>query len=122
VRQIITKAITDTLTLAVESETTSDAGLESVSEADLTLHKNIRYNGRLSLFKALVFSKSDELKGTEFENDWKAVDVNFENSFSGSITKLLTVNLYLQFLYDKEISRKVRIKQTLAVGIVFNLM
>ena len=121
VRQIITKSMTDTITLAVETSTAYDGGIESVSEVDLAVHKNIRYNGKLTLFKALESSKSDDLKGTEFENDWKAVDLNFENSFSGSITKLITVNLYLQFLYDKEISHKIRIKQTLALGFVFKL-
>ncbi len=121
IRQIISKTITDTITLAVEKSTAYDGGIESVSEVDLAVHKNIRYNGKLSLFKALQSSKSDDLIGTEFENDWKAVDLNFENSFSGSLTKVITVNLYFQFLYDKEISRKVRFKQTLALGFVFKL-
>lgn len=121
IRQIISKTITDTITLAVETSTAYDGGIESVSEVDLAVHKNIRYNGKLSLFKTLQSSKSDDLIGTEFENDWKAVDLNFENSFSGSLTKLITVNLYFQFLYDKEISRKVRFKQTLALGVVFKL-
>ena len=121
IRQILTKSITDTITLAVETSTAYDGGIESVSEVDLAVHKNIRYNGKLSLFKALQSSKSDDLIGTEFESDWKAVDLNFENSFSGSLTKLITVNLYFQFLYDKEISHKVRFKQTLALGFVFKL-
>ena len=121
IRQIITKNITDTITLVLETSTAYDGGIESVSEVDLAVHKNIRYNGKLSLFKALESSKSDGLKGTEFENDWKAVDLNFENSFSGSITKLIRVNLYLQFLYDKGISHKFRFKQTLALGIVWSI-
>lgn len=121
IRQILTKSITDTITLAVETSAAYDGGIESVSEVDLAVHENIRYNGKLSLFKALQSSKSDDLIGTEFESDWKAVDLNFENSFSGSLTKLITVNLYFQFLYDKEISRKVRFKQTLALGVVFKL-
>ncbi len=122
IRQIITKYISDTVLLTTESETSSDAGIESVTEADLPLHKNIRYNGKLSLFKALAYSKSDDVKGTPAENYWKAVDVNLENSFNAAITKIMTVNLYLQLLYDKEISRRGRIKETLALGITIRMI
>ncbi len=47
IRQIISKTITDTITLAVEKSTAYDGGIESVSEVDLAVHKNIRYNGKL---------------------------------------------------------------------------
>lgn len=119
IRQTITKTITDTIALTHELLTTNNRGIESVSEVDLPLHKHVRYNGKLSLFKSLYDSKSYDLKGTEFENDWKAVELNFENGFIGKVTKHITFNLYLQFLYDKRISRQVRIKQTLALGLVY---
>jgi len=122
IRQIITKMITDTVALTTESETTTDAGIESVTDADLPLHKNIRYNGKLSLFKALSYSESDEVKGTPAEDYWKSVDVNFENSFNAAVTKVITVNLYLQLLYDKEISKKGRIKETLALGVTIRMI
>lgn len=122
IRQIITKSIVDTLALTTSSETTTDAGIESVSEADLPLHKNIRYNGKLSLFKALTYSKSDQVKGTPAENFWKATDVNLENSFNAAITKIVTVNLYLQLLYDKEISRQGRIKETMSLGVTIRMI
>ncbi|MGH8016228.1 MAG: DUF3078 domain-containing protein [Candidatus Zixiibacteriota bacterium] len=122
IRQIITKSITDTVTLATESETTTDAGFESVSEADIPVHKNIRYYGKLSLYKALAFSKSDEVKGTSVEDYWKSIDVNFENSFNAAVTKIIAVNLYLQLLYDKEISKKGRIKETVALGLTFRMI
>ena len=122
IRQIITKYITDTVTLSTASETTSDAGLESVTEADLPVHKNIRYNGKLSLFKPFTNSKSEALKGTPIENYWKAVDVNFENGFTAAVTKIITVNLFLQLLYDKEVSLKSRIKETVALGITLRMI
>lgn len=122
IRQIITKMITDTVALTTESETSTDAGFESVTDADLPLHKNIRYNGKLSLFKAFSYSKSDDVKGTPAEDYWKSIDVNLENSFTAAVTKIVTVNLYLQLLYDKEISRKGRIKETLALGITVSMI
>ncbi|MEW6413275.1 MAG: DUF3078 domain-containing protein [Candidatus Zixiibacteriota bacterium] len=121
-RQIIQKYIADTLTLATESETSTDGGIESVTDASLSLHDNIKYTGKLTLFKALFYSKSDEVKGTEYEDYWKAVDVNWENIISASVTKIVTVNLYTQVLYDKEISKKSRIKETVAIGFVFKMM
>jgi hypothetical protein len=122
IRQMITKVITDTLALTTDSETETDAGLESVSEADLPVHKNIRYYGKLSLFKAFAYSKSDELKGLPEEDYWKSVDVNFENSINAAVTKVVSVNLYLQFLFDKEISKKGRIKETLALGLTLRMI
>lgn len=119
IRQTFTKTITDTIALTYKELTTINRGIESVSEVDLPLHKHVRYNGKLSLFKSYYDSKSDDLKGTEFENDWKAVELNFENGFIGKVTKHITFNLYLQFLYDKRISRQVRIKQTLALGFLY---
>jgi len=121
-KQTFTKSIVDTLALTTDTGTDNEAGLESVSEAELLLHRNIRYNGKLSLFKAFAYSKSDEFKGTPEENNWKAVDVNFENSFNAAVTKIISVNLYLQFLYDKEISKKGRIKETIALGFTFRMI
>ena len=120
-KQTFTKTIVDSILLTVDFKPTRAGGLESVSDVDLALHKNIRYNGKLSLFKALFDSGNDDLIGTDFENDWKAVELNFENGFSGTLTKAISVNLYFQFLYDKNISRKFRFKQTLALGIVWKL-
>ncbi len=121
IRQTFTKTITDTIALTHKILITNNRGIESVSEVDLPLHKHVRYNGKLSLFKSLYDSKSDDLKGTEFENDWKAVELNFENGFIGKVTKHITFNLYLQYLYDRNISRKFRFKQTLALGFAWEI-
>jgi hypothetical protein len=121
-RQIITKYIADPATLETASLTTTDGGIESVTDASLTLSEKIKYTGKLSLFKAFFYSKSDEVKGTEYEDYWKAVDVNWENIISAAVSKIVTVNLYTQVLYDKEISKKARIKETVAIGFVFNMI
>lgn len=121
-RQITKTVILDTISFATEDSTLTDGGLEWVSDATLSFHKNLRYTGKLTLYKAFFFSESDRTDGTEFENDWKAVDVNWENIISASITKIVTVNMYTQLLYDKEVSRKGRFKQTLAIGIVISMI
>ncbi|MCP4686097.1 MAG: hypothetical protein GY867_11730, partial [bacterium] len=78
--------------------------------------------GKLTLFKALFFSEKDAVAGTVAEDYWKAVDVNFENIVNASITKIISVNFYLQLLYDKEVSVKGRLKETLGIGFVFKLV
>lgn len=121
IRQIRRNVITDMETLATTDSTQTDGGIESVSDAQLTLSKRVQYIGKLSLFKALFSSQSDGVEGTDFEGFWKAVDVNFENSLKVSVSKIMTVILYNQFLYDKEISKKGRVKQTMGVGLTFTM-
>lgn len=120
VRQIISQDIIDTL-YNTETKTETDGGIESVSDVVWYFGERLTYTGKLTLFKALFFSEKDDFKGTEFEDDWKAVDVNWENIVNATVTKIVSVNFYMQFLYDKQISRKGRLKQTLGIGFVFKL-
>jgi hypothetical protein len=99
----------------------SDGGLESVTDVNLTLNKQITYISKLSLFKALFFSEEDNVAGEVFEDYWKAVDVNFENQFNVSVTKLVAVKLYTQILYDKQVSKKGRFKETLGLGLAYKV-
>lgn len=119
-RQIMKTVIVDSLLGTVDS-TLTDGGLESVTDLGLQLSERISLTSKLTLYKALFFSESDKVKGTPFENDWKAVDVNWENIVSASVARLVTVNLYAQLLYDKEVSRKGRIKETIAIGFVYKV-
>ena len=102
--------------------TLTDGGLECVTDAKFQFSEKVGYIGKLTLYKAFYFSKSDEVKGTEYENNWKAIDANWENIIGMQVSKVMAVLLYTQVLYDKEISKKARIKETIAVGFVFKLM
>lgn len=119
-RQIMKTVIVDSLLNTVDS-TLTDGGMESVTDIGLQLSERVSLSSKLTLYKALFFSESDQVKGTPFENDWKAVDVNWENIVSASVAKLITVNLYTQLLYDKEMSRKGRFKETVAIGFVYKV-
>ncbi|TFH64773.1 MAG: DUF3078 domain-containing protein [Candidatus Zixiibacteriota bacterium] len=120
-RQIVKPYLTAADSLIKKDSALTDGGVESVTDFSLTLNKRVLYVGKLSLYKALFFSGSDKVKGTAFENDWKAIDINWENQFRVQVTKIITVNLYTQLLYDKEVSRKGRLKETLALGLIFHL-
>lgn len=121
VRQILKKTIVDSTNLTIEDSTLTDGGIESVTDVTLSLNERLKYTGKLTLFKALFYSEKDNVKETEFEDHWKAIDVNWENIVNASISKIITVNFYTQFLYDKEVTKKGRFKQTLGIGFVFKL-
>jgi hypothetical protein len=118
VRQTLKKILVGTV---VVDSTLNDGGIESVTDASLTLRSNLRYVGRLTLYKALYFSDKSKVAGTPFENDWKAVHVNWENLISASITRIVAVTFATQLLYDKPISYRARLKETVAFGFTFKL-
>jgi hypothetical protein len=120
-RQIITEDMVDTISRRTEVNSTNDGGIESVTDVKLTLSDKISYTSKLSLYRALFFSESGELKGTPQEDYWKEVDVNWENNVSVSVARYVTVSLYVQLLYDKEIAKKGRFKETLSLGLTYKL-
>ncbi|MBZ0264620.1 DUF3078 domain-containing protein [bacterium] len=115
-------ALLDTLTLERGSNNTQDGGLELVNELTVPLFDNaITLDSKLTVFQALYYSESGELTGAR-SNYWKSVDINFENIFTASITKVLMVNLYTQLLYDKEVDLGGRFRETLSLGLTFILI
>lgn len=120
-RQIITEDIVDTTFGETEINSTNDGGIESVTDVKLTLSDKMSYTSKLSLYKAFFYSKSDKLKGTPQEDDWKEVDINWENGVSVSVAKYVTVSLYTQLLYDKQVSKKGRFKETLSLGLTYKM-
>jgi len=122
-RQHLNRDVLDTLTNERETQTSNDGGIEFVTEFKTPLaQERITFASKLTVFKALFYSEADELKGQPSENYWKSPDVNWENTFTASITKYLMVNLYMQLLYDKEIKLGGRFKQTLSLGLTYKLI
>jgi len=106
-----------------KTKVTTDGGFVFINEFTSPLsQERILLTSKLIVFQGLFYSESDELKGLPEENHWKSPDIEWENTFSASITEYLMVNLYTQFLYDKEIDRSGRFKQTLSLGITYKLL
>ncbi len=122
IRQNMNKMIVDTVAEQFEYETTTDGGIESVTDIHYILSEQLNYIGKLTLFKAMFFSKKDEFKNTPAEDYWKAVDVNFESTVSASVSKYLVVSFYAQLLYDKQTDRRGRFKETLALGLTYKFL
>jgi hypothetical protein len=120
-RQIFTQEIVDTLLAETETNTTNDGGFEWVSDLKMNLSQTLSFTSKLSAYKAIFYSEYDALKGTPQEDYWKSIDLNWENRLSAAVSKYITVSLYTQLLYDKQIDLHGRFKETLAMGITYKL-
>lgn len=122
-REHINRDRLDITTNKRKTKITTDGGFIFVNEFKTPLaQERISFTSKMVVFQGLFYSESDELKGSPEEDYWKSPDIEWENIFTASITKYLMVNLYTQFLYDKEIDKAGRFKQTLALGITYKLL
>ena len=114
-RQSIARTFTDATGEATESFTTSDGGFEFQTDAKQPLlDGKVLYQGRLKVFLPIFSSQSSDLEdfdalvladvdadAEEIADFWKAADVDFINTFSAEITSWMSVNLLIQWAYDK---------------------
>lgn len=99
-------------------DTTIDGGLISVTDyTNVILDDKVSFNSKLTLFQAFYNSNEDDYD----DDQWKTLDINWENIFTTSITKYLNVNLNFQLKYEEEEVDEWQIKQTLALGLTYNL-
>ncbi|MFH1754840.1 MAG: DUF3078 domain-containing protein [Candidatus Latescibacterota bacterium] len=108
---------------ARETKIVTTAGFEFVNDYKTPVGGDkATYTSKLSVFQGVYSTESDKLVGLPNENDWKYPDINFENIFTVNLTKYLIMNLYMQILYDREISRSGRLKETMSLGITYKLL
>lgn len=123
IRQYINRDVLDVDSGVRETETANDYGATFDSEFKTPLAGDrISFSSKLTVFKAVHYSEKDALEGLPEEDYWKAPDINWENIFTAGITKYLMVNLYMQLLYDKEIDKTGRFKQTLSLGLTYKFL
>ncbi|MCD4820307.1 MAG: DUF3078 domain-containing protein [Candidatus Cloacimonetes bacterium] len=100
----------------------NDGGIQFVADYYTPLANDmITFTSKFELYKAMYYSEEDNV-----DNDyWKSPDISWENIFSAKLFKVINLNLYFQLLYDEEIrfedEAKLRIKETLGLGISYNL-
>jgi ATP:corrinoid adenosyltransferase len=103
-------------------ETTTDGGLEWVTDFNHTFSEGrMNYVTKLRFFQAFYNSKSDELEAAGKKDYWKATDLAWENTLSAAVSKYIQVSLFLELLYDKEIDKRGRFRQTLALGLTYKM-
>jgi len=140
------------------ARTTNDGGIESITDYKAAiLNKRVSWTSKFTAYQPLYYSESDIFDGltdAQYEaagldpktGDFaKTIDLDWENIFTSQITKLLSVNLYLRWIYDKydnsvppkltddgnlanpgEVKSAIRkagqLKQTLALGLTYRLL
>lgn len=122
-RQVIDRDAPDPLGGARRTTTEHSAGIELVNDLVTPLSDDaILLTSKLTVFQSFFSTAKDDLLGTPGEDDWKYPDINLENIFSASITRYIEVNLYVQLLFDRQIDRGARFKQTLSLGLAYKLI
>jgi len=107
--------------IAKDVDNTNDGGIEFVTDYKHAFPKRrMNYTSSLRIFKAVFNSDSDALDDANIE--WDAPTIDWQHTFSLSLVKYLSVNLYMQMLYDKTIDDSMMLKETLGLGLTYKLM
>jgi len=100
----------------------SDGGVEFVGIYTKPFKDNmIKYSTNLNLYKPMFFSESDVYEGTDMEDTWKMVRMNWQHDVDISLTSLINLKLYVQLLYNEMVIDEIQIKETLGLGLSYKL-
>lgn len=86
----------------------SEFGAESVTDISLSLSETSTYTSKLELFSS--FGGLDE------------IDVAFDNILVVKVSKYINMNANLKIVYDRDISPKRQIKQSMALGLSYTFI
>ena len=93
-----------------------EGGMEWITHGKFKVSKTSVYELNLRVFKALMSNQPDSI------TTWKAPDISFENILTVSVSKYINMNAYLLLFYDKDQIDAIQIKQTMSIGVTFNLI
>ena len=99
---------------ATSAKMTTDGGLEWITDYNAKiLNKRVTWTSKFTAYKALFYSYKDDFEGltpaqlesaglsSDIVDYPKAIDLDWENIFTTQITKIIAVNLYIRWVYDK---------------------
>ncbi|MDO5576758.1 MAG: hypothetical protein Q4F84_06730, partial [Fibrobacter sp.] len=99
-------------------ETTNDGGLEFVTDFKAkTKDERLNFTSQLKVYEALFSSIA---KNSDKIDDWQYPDIVWENSLDIKLIKYIALNLYAQFLYDREIDNSLRHRQTVGLALTYS--
>ena len=143
---------------ATETDMGTDAGVQWITDAKTQiLEDKVTWTSKLTVYQPLVYSFKSDLENLTPAQRAAAgldddiadypllVDVDWENIFAAQITSIVSVNLYIQFIYDQydnsvvpqlddagDVTNPVAVdaavrkagqfKQTLAIGVVYRFL
>jgi hypothetical protein len=109
----------DSLNMA--EKVTNDGGIEFVTDFKAASKDNrLSYVSQIKVYEAIFSSTADEVKGTPKEDYWRYPDVAWENTLGITLTKYVMLNIYGMLLYDREIDRDIRLKETLGLALTYS--
>ena len=97
----------DPTTLEVET-LRSEVGAESVTDITVDVSDVTSYVSKLELFSAF--------------STFKDVDVNWDNTLTVKVSEYININVNFKMVYDKDISEKRQIKQSMAFGVNYTFI
>ena len=106
-KETITSSDTAAIIYADGEETRVEYGIESVTDINYKFNEILLFTSKLELFSNL--NRIDE------------IDVTWDNLFSAKLTKYITAGLNIKLFYDKDISDRRQLKQTLAAGLSYTI-
>lgn len=89
-------------------KTKVEFGVTSITNVSLHLNKIILFQSRLDLFSDL--------------STLNQTDVDWDNTFTASVAKYLNVNFNFRIFYDRDLSKRRQLKQSLSVGLTYTLI
>jgi hypothetical protein len=105
------------------TETTNDGGAEWVTDFTLGSAKaKYSFISKLTVFQALFHDRTGGYElpaGVKEGNEWKTADVNWDNTLRVNLTSIIQTSLAWQLLYDKQIAKAGRFKETLTLGLAY---
>ena len=85
-----------------------EPGMESVTDLSLTLSESLLFTSALGLFSNLEASNE--------------IDVAWMNLLAAKVHEYFVVGLNFQLRYDRDVSKKRQIRQSLAIGLTYAIM
>lgn len=143
---------------STSSKMTTDGGIELIADYNSkVLKKRVTWTSKFTAYKPFFYSDKDKFDGLTSANletaglasdvaDYPmAIDLDWENIFTTQITKIISVNLYIRWIYDKydnsvppkvdangdltnagEVKAAIRkagqFKQTMSIGLTYRLL
>jgi len=98
----------DIKTTAEQESFRNEPGLESITEINYALNDILKYQGRLSAF--VNFKGVNEIDG------------HWENTLNAQVAKYLVFSAGLEMLYDKDLSLNSQLRQSVNVGLTYQML
>jgi hypothetical protein len=89
-------------------DTKVELGMESVTDLSLTLGENLVFTSKLELFSNLEASNQ--------------IDVAWDNLLAAKVQEYVSVSLNVKMVYDRDVSTKRQLRQSLAIGLTYTLL